>query len=108
LNFDRVARAMLMRALREAKIECDTALQSVLDEVLSYPGVPTDYRAIELGPNVPILIPMHFRIGSNDVHILSTVMTLGTAQDITLRELRIEMFYPADAASATVLRALAD
>jgi hypothetical protein len=35
-------------------------------------------------------------------------MTLGTAQDITLRELRIEMFYPADAASATVLRALAD
>jgi hypothetical protein len=35
------------------------------------------------------------------------VLTLGTPQDITLQELRVEMFMPADAASETKLTSLA-
>jgi hypothetical protein len=31
--------------------------------------------------------------------LIGTVLTLGTAQDITLQELRVEMFMPADEAS---------
>jgi len=39
--------------------------------------------------------------------MFSTIMTLGTAQDVTLQELRIETFFPADEASEHTWRALA-
>jgi len=35
------------------------------------------------------------------------VLTLGTPQDVTLQELRVEMFMPADSASEAVLMELA-
>jgi hypothetical protein len=35
-------------------------------------------------------------------------MTLGTPQDVTLQELRVETFFPADEASDHVLRSMAD
>jgi hypothetical protein len=39
--------------------------------------------------------------------VFSTVATLGTAQDVTLHELRLEAFYPADAESEALLRTMA-
>jgi len=41
------------------------------------------------------------------VRLISTMATLGTAQDVTLQELRIESFYPADAETEQVLRSFA-
>ena len=39
----------------------------------------------------------------NPVGLIGTVLTLGTPQDITLQELRVEMFMPADEASEATL-----
>ena len=47
-------------------------------------------------PLVPV-IPVRFRRGSKTFAYFSTVTTLGTAQDVTLQELRIECFFPMDA-----------
>ena len=55
----------------------------------------------------PLLIPVQIRRGPVEVDLFTTITTLGTAQDITLQELRVEVFYPADARSEQVLRALA-
>ncbi len=41
------------------------------------------------------------------LQLFTTIATLGTPQDITLQELRIESFFPMDRATAEVLRAWA-
>jgi hypothetical protein len=52
------------------------------------PGVP-------LVADSPVL-PMHFQKGSTKLRLFTTIATLGTPQDITLQELRIESFFPMD------------
>lgn len=42
-----------------------------------------------------------------DIRTFRTIMTLGTPQDVTLQELRVETFFPADEASDHVLRTMA-
>jgi hypothetical protein len=58
----------------------------------------------------PLLIPLHLRQREKDqeieLRLFSTITTLGTPQDITLQELRIETFYPMDPASEGTLRSL--
>jgi transcriptional regulator with XRE-family HTH domain len=77
---------------------------ALLDRLLSYEGVRTalESRAIDAvtGP----VIPMHFRKGDVSLQLFTTIATLGTPQDITLQELRIECFFPTDDRTATVLR----
>jgi MmyB-like transcription regulator ligand binding domain len=41
------------------------------------------------------------------LQLFSTIMTLGTPQDVTLQELRIETFFPADQGSEILLKGLA-
>ena len=57
-------------------------------------------------PNSAItpVLPMHFRKGTTDLRLFTTIATLGIPQDITLQELRIESFFPMDEATARVLR----
>lgn len=42
---------------------------------------------------------MHFRKGRTELRLFTTIATLGTPQDITLQELRIESFFPIDEAT---------
>lgn len=54
------------------------------------------------------MLPMHFRKDGTTLHLFTTVTTLGTAQDVTLQELRIESFFPMDDATRGVFRRWAD
>ena len=47
---------------------------------------------------------MHFRKGNTELKLFTTIATLGTPQDITLQELRIECFFPMDDATNRTLR----
>jgi len=47
-----------------------------------------------------LLLPIHIRKGDIELRLFSTIMTLGTPQDVTLQELRIESFFPAEASEA--------
>jgi hypothetical protein len=53
-----------------------------------------------------VLLPIQIRRDAIELRIFSTIMTIGTPQDITLQELRIETFFPADAPSEWTWRAL--
>jgi hypothetical protein len=56
-----------------------------------------------------LLLPIHVKTDAFELRLFSTIMTLGTPQDVTLQELRIETFFPADAESeATWLRLTAE
>lgn len=105
-NWDAVARSVLERAHREAYLDQDPRFTALLDEVLGYEGMPAHLRVGSLSEAPDILIPVHFRRGDFEARVFTTVTTLGTAQDITLQELRVEVFYPADAESEAALRAL--
>ena len=50
-----------------------------------------------------IAIPMRLRTDDGDLAFITMIATFGTALDITLTELSIETFLPADAATAAAL-----
>jgi hypothetical protein len=50
------------------------------------------------------VLPMNFRKASTSLRLFTTVATLGTPQDITVQELRIECFFPMDEETAGILR----
>jgi transcriptional regulator with XRE-family HTH domain len=79
----------------------------LLEELLSYPDVPRQWRMLDLdASNAPFLA---VELAKDDVRLsfFSLLAGLGVPYDITLHELRVECFFPADAASETRLRRLA-
>ena len=54
-----------------------------------------------------IAVPLRLRVGDGVLSFISTTTVFGTPVDITLSELALETFFPADAATGAALRALA-
>ncbi len=104
-NFDVVGPALVARAERElAEAPSDRQLEELIEEIRSYGPVPL-VRPREDAP-AGLLLPIRFRKGPVDVRLFSVVSTIGAAIDVTLQELRIESFFPADAASEATLAAM--
>ncbi len=108
-NWEAVAQALIRRAHREAiGGALDDAGRALLAEVLNYRGVPKRLRTPDLGtPLVPI-VPVSFAHRGQAFNFFSAVTVLGTPQDITLQELRVESFFPLDDATASSARSLAN
>lgn len=106
-NYEEVAVPLLARTAREA-IE-HPQVQAVLDEILSYPTVPARWRSLDLQRSaspLPVLATV-FVAGDHRLALFSMMTTFGTPLDVTTDELRVEAFFPADAASEALLRGLA-
>ncbi|MDD1521582.1 MULTISPECIES: helix-turn-helix domain-containing protein [Bradyrhizobium] len=104
-NWPIVAAALLARARHEAMAApLDDALQSTWRELMRLPQLPapTEDNSVP-GP----LCEVRLRKGDVGIGLIGAVLTLGTPQDVTLQELRVEMFMPVDAASEAALVALA-
>ncbi len=84
----------------------DEATATLLADVLAYPGVPERWsRPDPDAPLVPV-IPVSFSRHGRAYTFFSAVTTLGTPQDVTLQELRIECFFPMNAETEQNVRAL--
>lgn len=96
---------MLQRAV--AASGADPALLALQDEVLSYPTARALAARRTAGDAAlpPLLLPCVLRLPQGRVSLFTTLTTFGTPRDITLQELCVELFYPADAASQALLRA---
>jgi transcriptional regulator with XRE-family HTH domain len=106
-NWETVAQTLVRRVHREAVGGAlDAVGRRLLAEILAYPGVPARWRSPDLGTPVVPVVPVSFRHGGRTVHFFSAVTVLGTPQDVTLQELRIECFFPLDDASAAAARSL--
>lgn len=108
-NWESVAEALIQRVHREAvggTPDAQTTL--LLQKLLAFPGVPPRWAQPDLmGVRMPFL-PVDFRKDDLAMRFFSAVTTLGTPQDITLQEIRIECFFPADAATGARARELAE
>jgi hypothetical protein len=47
---------------------------------------------------------MHIRKDATALRLFTTIATLGTPQDVTVQEIRIESFFPADEATARIFK----
>jgi transcriptional regulator with XRE-family HTH domain len=106
-NWPEVAAALMVRARHEAmSAPLDLALQSTWRELTGLPDVaPPQFNEGEApGP----LCEVRLRKGDVSIGLIGAVLTLGTPQDVTLQELRVEMFMPADALSEAALVAFAN
>lgn len=107
-NWEAVAEALIQRVHREAVGGVpDKATTQLLAEVRSYPGVPEHWHGGSGTADLPPVIPVQFRQGKLALDFFSTVTTLGTPRDITLQEIRIECFFPANESTTRAAQALA-
>jgi transcriptional regulator with XRE-family HTH domain len=103
VNFAEYAAHLVDRVRREAEAYGDPELVALQAELASYPGVTGSPSPADTARQV--VAPLRLRAGEATLSFFSTLATFGTARDITVEELAIEQFFPADAATGDLLRA---
>ena len=94
---------LLERLERQLDATGDPALAELERELRSYPSGPRTQRAQEASLGA-IAHPLKLRVGKEVLTFISTTTVFGTPLDVTLSELAIESFFPADDATAKALR----
>ena len=83
----------------------DPVLEELLEELRSYPA-PASKAPEPASGGVPIAVPLILNSPAGPLAFLSTTTVFGTPVEVTLSELAIETFFPADADTAERLRRL--
>jgi transcriptional regulator with XRE-family HTH domain len=93
---------LLHRLGRELQLTGDAELADLYEEMLGYPG-PVSEHAPEANA---IMVELHLAAGdgAEPLRFFSTITVFGTAADITVSELSVEAFFPADPETAERLR----
>jgi transcriptional regulator with XRE-family HTH domain len=94
---------LLARLAHEIDLTGDTALADLLDELRAYP-FRSDARPAGRDDLAGIAVPFRLRLGDETLSFISATTLFGTPVDVTLSELAIESFFPADDATAEALR----
>jgi transcriptional regulator with XRE-family HTH domain len=102
-NWQDTGRALIQRVHREAVGGVpDVHTARLLEEMLALPDVPDSWRRPDFAATPSPLVPVQFHKGGLRASYFSLVTTVGTPQDVTLQEIRLESFFPADSASEQV------
>jgi transcriptional regulator with XRE-family HTH domain len=106
INFAEWAAYLLGQLRRTIVLTGDGQLEALEREVQSYPNVA---RLAALAPppvwdDPPLLVPIQLDAGDHELAMFTTLTTFGTPRDVTLDELAVELFFPADDRTATILR----
>jgi transcriptional regulator with XRE-family HTH domain len=108
-NWEMVAARIIQRVHREsADNPSDKTMKHFLEELLSYPDVPSRWRMLDLDSDPPPFLTINYRWKNSTLRLFSALTTFGTPLDVALQELRIESFFPADEATRTALNRLAE
>jgi transcriptional regulator with XRE-family HTH domain len=91
---------ILGRLRRQVAMTGDAELAALYDELVTYPGVST----VEPWTEHPgVVLPVRVRTSLGVLSFFTTLATFGTASDVTLAELSVEQFFPADEATRQAL-----
>ncbi len=102
-NWNDVVRYFVRTVEADAATDGTTETAALLERLLGYRDVRALMRQ-SAGESLDPVLPMHFRKGDVSLALFTTIATLGTPQDVTLQELCIEAFFPADAATEKTFR----
>lgn len=108
VNLPEVRAHLLARMARQVALTGDPELIALHEETRAYgpDGADAGPDAAAAGPEPAhdIVLPTRLRYGDRVLAFFSTVTTFGTAVDVTVAELAVEAFFPADEETARVLR----
>ncbi len=107
-NWEELSGDLIQRLHREATGGGDPDAAELLKQLLAYPGVPARWQTPELSAPVPPLVPVRLRKDGLTLRFFTTITTLGTPQDVTLQQLRIECFFPEDRATEALVRQMTE
>ena len=105
VNFDEYAAHVIERLRRQLATTSDPGLAALLDEASAYPEVARAIDGIAVLPAPAAVLPMHFRLDDGtELRFFSTMTVFGSPLDVTIAELAIESFFPADDVTAALFR----
>ena len=96
---------LLERLHRQCEATADPELIKLYNDLKAFP-IPA--RAAPLPPDNNVAIPLKLRHKGEVLSFISTTMVFGTPVDVTLSELALETFFPADDLTARRLKEMAD
>ena len=108
VNYAQWRAHLLMRLGQQVAISADPVLQDLLQELRAYTAPPPLANPSPHADAGAAVVPLQFASEHGLLSFFSTTTIFGTPVDITLSELAIESFFPADAATARTLRRLGD
>jgi transcriptional regulator with XRE-family HTH domain len=108
-NLPEWAHHLLATLHRQVAVTRDPRLRDLLDEVSSYPNIAELDGAWRTRSAIPtVVVPLRLRVPDGcgrwmEQSWFSTNTSIGTPVDITLDELHVELFHPADEATAAMV-----
>lgn len=108
VNFAEWAAYLLGQIRRTVARTGDAELEAIEAEVRAYPNVVAlGNRPLPAPPDDPVLLVPVTMVGADGVELsmFTTLTTFGTPRDVTLDELAVELFFPADDATDRAMRA---
>ncbi len=109
VNWPEIAAHLLERLHRESLGQpTDEKFRALIDRIEAYPDLPTDWAKPDLEQIAGPYLTIHMRAGPLDLRFFTTITTFGTPLDVTLQELRIESFHPADPETREHLQQIVD
>lgn len=104
INFEEWRGHILQRLHHQHRTTGDQVLAEMLTELGGYPA-PSATEPVDRSMTTdPILVPLRLRSPRGELSFISTTTVFGTPLDITLAEIALETFFPADDATAAALR----
>ncbi|KUL97290.1 XRE family transcriptional regulator [Bosea sp. WAO] len=109
VNFAEWRGHLIARLRQQIRATADPVLAELLTELLSYPtpDMPQRKGKASEESEPPVVVPLQMRFGGSILSLISATTVFGTPVDVTLSELALETFFPADQATAEALRAIA-
>jgi transcriptional regulator with XRE-family HTH domain len=96
VNWSEVEQHLLRRAELQLGSVDDPVGTALLAEIRSYTSISTADNPHPAPRPIDLLLPIRIRMGEIDLRLFSTMMTLCRPHDVTLLELRVESWFPAD------------
>ncbi len=104
VNWEDTARFFLRGVQADAAADGTAETAALLERLLAFPDLPALYEGLAPEEATAPVLAMDFRKGETSFRLFTTIATLGTPLDVTLQEIRVECFFPADEASGELFR----
>ena len=103
-NWDEVVRHFIASVEADAAADGDPRTLALLERLSSYQGVRTALRKTAPHTGGGPVLPMRFSKDGVSLQLFTTIAALGTPQDVTAQELRVESFFPLEDETARIMR----
>lgn len=109
VNFSEWRDHLVARLHRQVDMTGDAVLAALMEELRAYPTPDTAARGSSPRQDYAgVVVPLQLKVDQGVLTLFSTTTIFGTPVDVTLSELAIEAFFPADPETAVILRRMVE